>query len=1453
MLKEIKRKILTIQAPRTAPANKVTHFHRLSALVLMLGIITAGFTGCFTDRSRPSFDIESIKTYRDIPGITEKEINEIEALKSARNYFSYGAQYSTEAFISYDGEYTGFTAMFCRLLSDIFGIPFIQDFYEWDSLFSGFRNTSIDFTGELTPTLERRTIYHMTSPIAERSLIVLFMRGDSYIEKAYDLNGLKIGFLSGTITERSVREIYRSLSFETIDIQNENEAVEKLLSGEINAFVIDSPSVFSFRDNDLMTAKNVLPLVYTPVSMSTANPELEPVISVVNKYLVAGGVNIVNDLYKASSREYATFDFTHSLTNEEREYVADLLKSGFKIPIALDHDNYPVCFFNENDNEYQGIAPDILTEISLLTGIEFEIKTINDTPWYKMFEMLETGEVTLVSALRYAEEREENYIWASEPYLHSNFAFISKYDYPNLDFYQIPHVKVGLPRGTIFENLYKSWFHGYAEPILYDTRINALDALGRGEIDMMLSSDYTLLYQTHYRGEPGYKINVSYKAETDGVFFGFNKYHEIIASIISKAQGFADTEMIARGWTERVYDYSKTIAEQRSFFLTVLVFVFAVLLGFLSILFIMNNKTRALYKAALERTKLMFESAPLGCNLWNEDINQIDANMEVVKLFGVKDKQEYLDRFFELSPEYQPDGSPTKEYAHRHIKIAFRDGYCQFEYMHQKLDGTPIPTEVKLIRIQTGRGFIVAGYIRDLREQKQMMKEIDHQNKQLEEAIKVANEASKAKSNFLATISHEIRTPMNAIIGMTELALREDMSDIAREHTITVKQAGVNLLAIINDILDFSKIESGNMQIVPAEYLLSSLINDVISIIRMKAVDSQIRFVVFLDSNLPNALIGDEARIRQVLINILGNAVKYTDKGYVSFSINGELTDDSAIKLSMEVKDSGRGIKQEYLEKLFQVYTQFDVESNRNKEGIGLGLAISRSIMRAMDGDITVQSKYREGSTFTVTFPQKIQTYERIAVVGNPDKKATIVYDRRETYAKSIVRTLTNLDIKYELTSSDEQFCEMIAKDSFAYIFISYPLFVKNRNTILNYGSDSQIVLLTEFGESIPTGNWSVLSMPIHAISAANVFNGVSDRFSYDAGKELTVRMIAPEANVLIVDDINTNLKVANGLLLPYKMNVDLCNSGKEAIEAVKAKRYDIVFMDHRMPDMDGVETTERIRAMGSEDRYYRDLPIIALTANAVAGMKEMFLENGFDDFLTKPIDTVRLNSVLEKWIQKNKQTGSTIVNSKDTNKPDPLLSSIEIEGVDINKGLLLSGGTTNYYFEILATFLDDWSMKTKEIIKSLETENLPLYTTYVHALKSAAANIGADKLSEAAYALEKAGRQGDLAFITAGNDDTLLMLARLLKNINAALSSRGINKADVSLETEKLKSELNILKSALQTFDFEIINRAVDTLSVLEQTDSDRVEIRKISRHILMSEYDEAEALIDSLLSSNL
>jgi signal transduction histidine kinase/CheY-like chemotaxis protein len=709
--------------------------------------------------------------------------------------------------------------------------------------------------------------------------------------------------------------------------------------------------------------------------------------------------------------------------------------------------------------------------------------------------------------------------------------------------------------------------------------------------------------------------------------------------------------------------------------------------------------------------------------------------------------------------------------------------------------------------------------------------------------------ATEAKSNFLAKMSHEIRTPMNAIIGMAELALREDMPDAPREHVLTIKQAGANLLSIVNDILDFSKIESGKLEIVPSEYLFPSLLNDVISIIRMRVVDSRVRFVVNIDSNIPHALFGDEIRIRQILLNLLNNAVKFTNAGYVSFTVTGETNEDT-VNLTMEISDSGRGIKTDDINILFGDFVQLDLAKNKGVEGTGLGLAIARNLVNAMGGDIAVASEYGKGSTFTITLPQTIRDNAKIASVQNPEEKSVLVYERREMYANSIICTVDNLGVDCTLVSTDSELREKLERGAYTFVFIASGLYEYVREIIERSEKKTKIVLLAGFGEEVADKNAAILAMPVYAVSVANILNDAGGGLSYSERGEAAAPFTAPDAGVLVVDDINTNLSVAKGLMLPYKMRVDIRLSGAEAIEAARANKYDLILMDHMMPEMDGIEAARRIRKLDVFGGYYANAPIAALTANAVSGTKEMFLANGFNDFLSKPIDTLKLNAVLAAWIPKEKQMKITDRSESGvdaTAAGNGNTADINIKGLDVKKGIAIAGGNAERYKQILYVFRNDGIQKLGEIRACLKIDNLPLYITYVHALKSAAANVGATELSEMAKTLEAAGHQNELAFIQQREPEFMSKLILLVRDIDVFFETN--KRGEVSADMSALKTALAELEEAVGGINPRAIKAAVKNLRPFAQAADVGGVVENILQHTLVGEYEQAVLLIKTLL----
>ena len=556
-----------------------------------------------------------------------------------------------------------------------------------------------------------------------------------------------------------------------------------------------------------------------------------------------------------------------------------------------------------------------------------------------------------------------------------------------------------------------------------------------------------------------------------------------------------------------------------------------------------------------------------------------------------------------------------------------------------------------------------------------------------------AEAASRSKSAFLATMSHEIRTPLNAIIGLSDIELQKNLSTDTRTNIEKIRNSGGNLLSIINDILDISKIETGNLTLVPVDYDLPSLINDTVQLNIVRIGSKSITFNLQIDETLPSRLFGDELRIKQILNNLLSNAFKYTEEGNVALTISWEKQGDNAWVV-FAVRDTGQGIKERDIPKLFSEYRQLDAMANRHIEGTGLGLSITKNLATLMNGKIGVESEYGKGSVFTVQLPQRIIDE---APIG-----------------KEVVQNLVSFRFK-------------------------------------------------------------------------DVYQSQGLRL---------VRNYMPYGKILVVDDVETNLDVAKGLLLPYGLFIDTAPSGPEAIEKIRragnedeALRYDLVFMDHMMPGMDGLEAVRIIRNELAGN-YGKKVPIIALTANALAGNEKMFLANGFNAFISKPIDVIQLDAALNTWVR-NKQTAETLKMAemelekikKDDQHTFGTLDNVQVPGIDIAQGKERYNGEAAYL-----DILRSWYRHTPVLLdkmRSLSPETLPDYSITVHGLKGSSYGIFANGIGKKAEELEGLAKAGEFTSVQAANENFIHMTESLLLDLGELLKKADAGKA----EKQKLSS----------------------------------------------------------------
>lgn len=610
-----------------------------------------------------------------------------------------------------------------------------------------------------------------------------------------------------------------------------------------------------------------------------------------------------------------------------------------------------------------------------------------------------------------------------------------------------------------------------------------------------------------------------------------------------------------------------------------------------------------------------------------------------------------------------------------------------------------------------------------------------------------AKAASEAKSAFLANMSHEIRTPINAVLGMNEVILRECKDDNILEYARNIEGAGRTLLSLINDILDFSKIEAGSMEIHEAAYDLGSVINDVYNMVHIKAEQKDLDLVFDIDDDLPSTLFGDEMRLRQIMVNVLNNAVKYTSEGYVRLRISGKRNFDNSIVLNIIVKDTGIGIKEEDRQVLFDKFKRVDIDKNKTVEGSGLGLAITSSLLDLMGGSIQVESQYGEGSSFIMNLPQKVL--------------------------------------------SDE-----------------------------------------------PLGDFST-------------------RLSHSNGehKDYKERFTAPDAKILVVDDTPMNHVVIKELLKPTKVIVESARSGAECLERQKKEKFDIIFLDYRMPELDGIETLALMKK--DSDSLNRETPVIVLTANAISGARENFIREGFDDYLSKPVESDKLEETMIKFLPKEKviltltpdpeEKNETQNPSGDEARPE-WLKALE-ECIDVEAGLK-NCGNADSYLAILKVYYESADMIEGNIKEAFESQNLKDYTSYVHSLKSTSRTIGAKELSKMAEMLEKAGNENDTKTIEDSQKDLLELHLAVKKCLSMVPEIAG-EEVDSKDESEKEEITAAQMKDAYQTIievsktlDYDTITFVLDSVKKYRLPEEDEKRMRSIGNMAYKLQWDQISNL---------
>ena len=701
------------------------------------------------------------------------------------------------------------------------------------------------------------------------------------------------------------------------------------------------------------------------------------------------------------------------------------------------------------------------------------------------------------------------------------------------------------------------------------------------------------------------------------------------------------------------------------------------------------------------------------------------------------------------------------------------------------------------------------------------------------------------KSDFLANMSHEIRTPMNAVIGMAEMALREELSPAAREYIKQIKASSKTLLAIINDILDFSKIDSGKMNINLAEYDFLTIVKDVASVIMTRIGDKKLEFIVDVAPDIPRQLIGDRIRIQQIILNLVNNAVKFTKEGCVNLSIQYERKSEREIMLKVSVQDTGIGIKKEDLGKLFQSFQRVDSKRNSNIEGTGLGLAISRQLVTLMNGEIGVTSEYGKGSCFFFEIPQLVRDITPLAEVKTEQRtvKTAGLLCHNEYVLRHMKKMLKELQTECVWVQNPVELEALEAKGA-EFLFMESACYSGRIREYLEAHPRVTGVLLAGFKEQIGVDleNLMAVRKPLYISGLAKILAHEDLYADEGDSEEEDFWFIAPDAEVLIVDDNKVNLIVAEGIISPLQMKVDTAGSGKQAIEMIGKKHYDLILMDHMMPELDGIETTHIIRHFHED---YDNVPIIALTANVMEEMRAKFLAAGMNDFVAKPIESRVLVSKIKQWLPGKKQRRIESREKGRERKQEQAAKRIAIPQLDIDHALQLLGNE-ELFWQVLKEYARTISKKARTIEQYFKAEDWKNYTIETHALKSSSRQIGAMELSELAAKMEQAGKNNDIEFIRAHHRG-LMERYRAYEPILAKYieDPEEEKKPKTVYDAEKVLEYLDSMQDAVDNLDMDDMERIIGLLDQIILKDMETQCLKKMKEAVEELDAEKCEKLI--------
>jgi len=1074
-------------------------------------------------------------------------------------------------------------------------------------------------------------------------------------------------------------------SYEPVWVRNALEAYQILLDDEADAFIMSSNNDALFIEHDDVIIKDFFPLIFNPVSMATANPELESIISVITKAQQNNANLYLSNLHRRAYHEYLKHKLMVRLTDDEQIY----LSTAGTIPVASHNTYYPLSFFDRRSSQWKGIFFDLLDEITGLTGLEFEVAHDGSATWAELNEKLISGDAAFAPTVGWTRERENYFIWSDVALYKDNYALISHVEHRNIVLNDILNLRIGLAQGTVFAEIFNQWFPDHKFTEMYDTMDLAFEGLKRGEVDMVMSTQSRLMYLTHYQELPDYKVNFIFDHYTD-ISFAFNRNETVLLSIIDKSLALISTDDVVIRWTERTYDYRATVAEARMPLLFGLIVLFSIIV--ILVLFLLIRSVKASKQRIIENElmMLMLDTSPMSIGIWDMNHNIIDCNKATVDFYGFKDKQEYIDRFTkDCIPEFQPDGRRSTEQVTELLNKAFNDGYCFFEWVLKKPDGTLIPTEVTLVRAKYINNDVIVGYTRDLIEYYKMIDSIKHRDVLLQTVNHMAITLLNTDTDSFERDLHECLGLLAGAVNIDCIYLWENKEFNGELYCSQLYEWSVQETTLFSDdslhsysetfpgweeSLSKGDIKNGPVREMEPEVQALLSPAGIVSILVMPIfINNRFwGFIGFDDFHNERIFSGEEEAIlnsASLLITsafIRNNMLQDVLDKSVQLEIASQAKSDFLANMSHEMRTPLNAIigmtligkksdaindKIHALNKIGDASSHLlgvvnDILDMAKIEADKLELYPDEFNFEHMIDNVLNVIHFRadeKQQTLTVSADKNIPVF----VIGDDQRLSQVITN---ILANAVKFTHIGGEINLDISLTDENETDL-------------ELRVEVKDNGIGIAAEQQLKLFTAFeqGDSSinreygGTGLGLAISKRIIELMGGFIFieselekgtriifTVLVGRSSKDSTDNVSVRDMLADLiitdrfkgkRLLMAEDIEINREILIALLSDSGLQIDCAETGKEALDMVSAApdKYDIIFMDLQMPQMDGLEATRLIR--GLPDECCLNIPIVAMTANVFKEDIAACLAAGMNAHLSKPLDLDKIIEILEKYL----------------------------------------------------------------------------------------------------------------------------------------------------------------------------------------------------------------------------